>query len=64
MIERAIGCYVTKTVTTMVVRVVVVCELVVHAHDLGVVNLCVELNVVCCVEGESGVNLGYKFVYY
>ena len=43
---------------------VVGCELVVHAHDLGVVNLCLELNVICCMEGESCVNLDCDFVYY
>ena len=38
--------------------------LVVHAHDLGVVNLRLEFNMICCVEGESCVILDCDFVYY
>ena len=32
------------------VDVVVDCELVVHARNLGVVNLCLDLNVIGCME--------------
>ena len=44
--------------------VVVGCELVVHAYDLAVVNLCCELNVICYGKGESCVNLNCDCVYY
>ena len=39
-------------------------ELVVHARDWSVVNLCFELNAICRGEGESCVNVNCDFVYY